>query len=223
MWGSYSVQEPDIVYVKTLDQLDEPYPYDSYYKKTVFAKYQVIDVTHDNKLVTVKASPKKAEERKQRQLQYKKHANCEIIIKEVDIQNTLKLNLSNVFGTQACLDRVSALYNKGNPMIKDNIIVDRNINMKLKVDDIEVDKMIITKTEKQMRLTVLNVSDDHGNHTTITLFDSDVVDQFKEGQENFVQLTNAEVNMRRYQNSDEAMPEGLKIPSWAKIEVVVNC
>ncbi|MHA2054923.1 MAG: hypothetical protein ACW99F_15155, partial [Candidatus Hodarchaeales archaeon] len=64
---------------------------------------------------------------------------------------------------------------------------------------------------------------DHGNHTTITLFDSDVVDQFKEGQENFVQLTNAEVNMRRYQNSDEAMPEGLKIPSWAKIEVVVNC
>jgi hypothetical protein len=55
------------------------------------------------------------------------------------------------------------------------------------------------------------------------LFDSDVVDQFKEGQENFVQLTNAEVNMRRYQNSDEAMPEGLKIPSWAKIEVVVNC
>ncbi len=81
--------------------------------------------------------------------------------------------------------------------------------------------MIITKTEKQMRLTILNVSDDYGNTTTITLFDNDIVDSFKEGQTNFVQITNAEVNMRMYREgyNKEPMPEGLKIPSWAKIEI----
>lgn len=218
-WGSYGYEKPSIVWVKTIDQLDEPYPYDEYYIKTVFAKYHIIDVTHDNKLVGVKASPKTAEEKKQKQLAYKKHKDCEVIVKEVDLQASLVLNLSNVFGTDACVNRVGKLYNQPTPLLRDNIIVDRNINMKLKVDKVEVDKNIITKTEKAMRLTVLNVSDVHGNTTSITLFDNDIVDKINTDELTIIKVTNAEVNMRKYNDHDDPMPEGLKIPSWAKIEV----
>jgi hypothetical protein len=233
--GWYSTPEPEIVWIKNIEQINEKYPLNSYYKKSVFAKYEVVDITHDNKIVAVKASPKTAEERKAKQLAYKKHAKCEVIVRENDIQSKLNLDLSNVFGTEASYEMVSQverkqrkLWDSGNnwrPTIRDLIIVDRNINVELKVVGVEVDKNIITKTEKEMRLTVLKVEDRKGNHTTITLFDNHICDKFADPQNPnaFVKLTNAEVNMRKRNYSDsqsEAIPEGLKIPSWSKIEII---
>ena len=215
-------------------KINEKYPLNSYYKKSVFAKYEVVDITHDNKIVAVKASPKTAEERKAKQLAYKKHAKCQVIVRENDIQAKLTLDLSNVFGTDASYKMVSDVEEKRRnsdftwkPTIRDLIIVDRNLNLELKVVGVEVDKNIITKKETEMRLTVLKVEDRKGNHTTITLFDNHICDKFDDPQKPnaFVKLTNAEVNMRqRYDQSGypekEKFPEGLKIPSWSKIEVI---
>lgn len=233
-WGSYN-QEPEIVWVKSADQLNDKFPYGRYYTKTVFAKYEVVDITHDNKIVAVKASPKTAEEKRQKHLAYKKHAKCEVIVRENDIQNKLNLNLADVYGTDSSHEKDEEVNRKRNqsfengtdwsPTIRDLIFVDRNINMELKVAGVEVDKNIITRTEKAMRLTVLKVEDRNGNHSSITLFDNDICDKFADPQNPnaFVKLTNAEVNMRKrnYQDSDrDAVPEGLKIPSWSKIEII---
>jgi len=217
-----SPPEPEIVWIKNIEQLNDKYPYHDYYKKCVFAKYEVVDITHDNKIVAVKASPKTAEEKRQKQLAYKKHAKCEVIVRENDIQAKLYLDLSNVFGTDASYEMVRKVEQKQDahwqPSIRDLIIVDRNINMELKISNIELDKNIITKTEKEMRLTILAVEDRNGAHTTITLFDNDVADKIGENQH--IKITNAEVNMRKYKDSEESRPEGLKIPSWAKLELI---
>ncbi len=225
MTGWYSSPpEPEIVWIKNIDQLNDKFPYDSYYKKCVFAKYQVIDITHDNKIVAVKASPKTAEARKARQLAYKKHAKCEVIVRENDIQAKLTLDLSNVFGNDASYEMIRNVEKKQSqefkwyPSIRDLIIVDRNINMELKITKVDLDKFIITKIGKEMRLTILQVEDRNGNHTAITLFDNDVVDKISENQ--IIKITNAEVNMRKYADSEESRPEGLKIPSWAKLELI---
>lgn len=209
--------EPEILWIKNLDQLNDRYPYSSRGKKFVFAKYEVVDITHDNKIVKVTASPRKAEERVAKQLAYKKHAKCEVIVRENDLQAKLSLDLSNVYGTDA--------YNKKfersllpETLNRDVIVVDRNINMVLKITGVELDKFIITKAEKEMRLTILNVEDRNGGQTTMTLFDNDLVDKISENQ--FIKITNAEVNMRKYRDSEESRPEGLKVPSWSKLELI---
>lgn len=231
--------DPEIIWIKDLDQLDQPYQYTESYIKFVFAKYEIYDKTHD-KLVKRTASIKKAEEKKARHLLYKKHAKCDVQIVENDLQSTLDLDLANVYGTDASHKRKSKINDDfyghstsedGLQTVNDTryerttrkyVLVDRNINMELKVAGIEVDKFIITKSDKQMRLTVLKIEDRFGNTSTITLFDNDIVD--KMGDQKFVKIKNAEVNMRKHTYSDsdkiEFFPEGLKIPHWATIEPI---
>jgi len=222
-WGSYN-QEPEIVWIKNDEMLNDDYPYRNYYTKSVFAKYEVVDITHDNKVVKVTASPRKAEERVAKQLAYKKHANCKVIVRENDIQAKLDLTLENVFGTDASYEMVKRVEEKRGksdyswkPSIRDLIIVDRNINLVLKISKVELDKNIITKADKPMRLTILHVEDRNNAQTSITLFDNDVADKISENQ--FIKITNAEVNMRKY-NDGDVRPEGIKIPSWAKLELI---
>ena len=80
MTGFYGYSsDPEIIWIKDLDQLDKPHQYSDSYIKFVFAKYEIYDKTHD-KLVKRTASIKKAEEKKARHLLYKKHANCDVQI-----------------------------------------------------------------------------------------------------------------------------------------------
>lgn len=226
MTGYYGYHsEPEIIWIKDLEQLNQPYKYSHSYIKFVFARFEIHDKTHD-KVVKRTASIKKAEEKKARHLLYKKHTKCDVQIVENDLQSKLDLTLENVYGTDASYKKPTLKKRMDdqsyNPTTRDYIIVDRNINMELKVAGIEVDKYLITKTDKQMRLTVLKVEDIVGNSTTITLFDSNIVDQLEENK--FVKIKNAEVNMRKrsYSNTTkiDIFPEGLKIPSWASIEPI---
>jgi len=228
MTGYYNYNpEPEIIWIKDLDQLDQPYKYSHSRIKFVFAKYEIFDKTHD-KLVKRTASIKKAEEKKARHLLYKKHANCDVQIVENDLQSKLDLSLFNVYGTEASFKNRELVRQRrinddveSIPITRDYILVDRNINMELKVTGIEIDKFIITKTEKQMRLTIVNVEDRFGNTSSITLFDNDFVDRM--GEQKFIKIKNAEVNMRKKTYSSgqsEIIPEGLKIPSWASIEFI---
>src|SRR3990172_9937791 len=169
MTGFYGYSsDPEIIWIKDLDQLDKPHQYSDSYIKFVFAKYEIYDKTHD-KLVKRTASIKKAEEKKARHLLYKKHANCDVQIIENDLQSKLDLDLSNVYGTEASHNKKSKLYDeylehstseagvrtvdnsRYERTVRKYVLVDRNINMELNVTRIEVDKFIITKTDKQMR------------------------------------------------------------------------
>ena len=220
--------QPEIIWIKDSSQLDQPYKYDSGIK-FVFAKYEIVDKTHD-KIVKRTASIKKAEEKKARHLAYKKHAKCDVQIVENDLQSKLDLTLSNVYGINASYEAQRKVMERKYetdyqyvPLTRDFILVDRNINMVLKINKVELDKFIITKAGKEMRLTILKVEDRNNVQTTITLFDNDVADKISENQ--FIKITNAEVNMRKYldqfgRQDREPVPEGLKIPSWAKLELI---
>ena len=225
MTGYYGYKsEPEIIWIKDLTQLNEPYKFSSEYIKFVFAKYEIVDKTHD-KIVKRTASIKKAEEKKARHLAYKKHTKCDVQIIENDLQSKLDITLTNVYGTQASYDNIQKIRQRKYdssfeyvPLTRDFVMVDRNINMVLKISKVDLDKFIITKAGKEMRLTILKVEDRNSIQTTITLFDNDVADKITENQ--FIKITNAEVNMRKYKDSDEARADGLKIPSWAKLELI---
>jgi hypothetical protein len=221
MWNTYSPQESEIVWITDLEQLKGVYDFDLGFKPFIFARYSVVDHTCDKTLKKKFLSMNRAEERKQKQLATKKHAKCSIEIVENKIIDALDLDLSNVLGTDANMRRWETNfynYSENRPTLEKLITIKDNISMTLKVTEVELDKNIITKNDKPMRLTKLGLQDKNGNGTVLIMFDSDIVDKIKIGDS--LKLVDAQVNMRMYSDSNESRPDGLKIPPWGSVSIL---
>lgn len=218
VWGE--IQESDIVWIDDLSKLNEKYVLSKGNKPFIFARFAVVDETHD-KLVRKFMSIKRAEARVERQHQYKKHAKCTIKIVEENILAKVPIDFSNVFGTEANSQRwIKNFHEASNPILKDLITIKSNINMVATISKISLDKNILTKTNnEEMRLTKLSLEDVNENRTELTLFNSPLADKFEEGQR--IELIDASVNMRKQMHGDD-YPEGINVPRWGSMKILTE-
>jgi len=213
------IQESDIVWIDDLSKLNEKYVLRKGNKPFIFARFAVVDETHD-KLVRKFMSIKRAEARVERQHQYKKHAKCTIKIVEENILAKVPIDFSNVFGTEANSQRwIKNFHEASNPILKDLITIKSNINMVATISKISLDKNILTRNDEQMRLTKLELEDVNGNGTSLILFNSPIADKFEEGQR--IELIDASTNMRKVERG-ESYPEGINIPKWGSMKILTQ-
>ena len=228
MYG-YSNEESEIVWITNLNQLEDVYDFQQGHKPFIFSRYQVVDNTCEKILKKKFLSMKRAEAKKEKQLSYKKHAKCSVDIVEDKLIDKVDIDFSNVLGTESNARRWETNFYRfqseqlddgkfTRPTLNSLITVKDNISLIATVEEVEFDKNLITKQEKQMRLTKLMLKDKNGNMASVTLFDSDMADNVQVGTK--LQLVDAQVNMRMPQNSNsDPLPDGLKIPPWGSISI----
>jgi hypothetical protein len=217
MWNSsYNDDQPRIVWITSKEQLLDKYPYEQMGLSMIFAKFEVYDHTC-KKSIKMTASENKAKLWVEKKKATKKHAKCDIEIVTKDIQSEITYDIENIKGTEANYKLVNSLYERqrSNEIIYNHeaLVVEKNINIILKVKKIALDKNLLTKKNEEMRLTKIELVNDIGDEVTVTLFNNNIVDEgLKEG--NIVKLKDAQVNM--YQEK----PDGLNVPKWGSISII---
>lgn len=209
---SYYNERPSIIWIKSLDELGDPFVNGSLIGiPMLFSKKEVVDHTCE-KTWKHCISQNKAEEALQKKKATKKHADCNIEIIDNPIQEQLTIEVQNIYGTHANRQLINNLndmwYNEQLVQKRDALTVQSNIDIVLQLENIVMDKMIVTKTGKEMRLTKLELKDWSGI-VEVTLFDSDIADNLE--KDDYVELKQAQVNF--YQE----VPQGLQIPRWGSI------
>ena len=223
-------EESKIVWITDLEQLESKYSFNGGSKSFIFARYVVIDRTC-NKTLKKFMSRRKADEKVQKQLAYKKHANCTVDVVEENILSKLDIDFSNVLGSESNSARWANNFYEPRrtdngffkPTLRSLITLESNISMVAEIKEIELDKNIITKKEEQMRLTKLVLKDINNNVVSLTLFNCAIADDLKVGTR--VQLTDAQVNFRKDQNTrydEKGIPDGIVVPRWGSISIFTN-
>lgn len=211
MTGYYDqpTQRP-VVFIKSLDDLEVAAEQRDYDAEFIFANYKVVDKTC-NKDLKFNVSLTKAEARRQRQLAYKKHAKCEVVIEELHLVDNLIVSLCDVSRTSAYFDKIHNLRENTleNRIKRSEILaLTNNINMNGKIKSISTDKIINTKNGPT-RMMIVEFEDMSGETIDITIW-GDMAEGLVEGAS--VEIRKAEINTYTY-------GKGLQVSRYGSVKV----
>lgn len=220
MTGFYDQpREIGIVFIKSIEDLEKDAEYHDYQAPFLFANYKVVDKTC-NKDLKFNVSLNKAEARRQRQLAYKKHAKCEVVIEELHLVDNMIMGVRDIFGRKEHHYKVEAAADlthersKTDPSIrikrKEIMGFSNNINMNGKVKSIVSDKIINTKNG-QMRMLVIDFEDSYGDTIHVTIW-GDMANGIVEGSG--LEIRKAEVSTYQY-----AVNYELQIPRYGSVKI----
>lgn len=206
IWGNNSNQ--GIVFIKSIEDLNVEADWKDFEYPFVFANYKVVDKTC-NKVIKYFVSQSKAEAKKQKQLAYKKHANCEVVIEELNLLDGITVTLENVMGTLASAEHKRKKDLGSKPLRRDFMTLKNNININGTVKSVIFDKDIDTRNGS-MRMTKIEFEDENLNTIPITLW-GEMCAGIEEGCK--VEIKKAEINIFRERF------EGLQVPRYGSIKI----
>lgn len=184
-------ERESIVFIKTMEDLEKDAEQRDWYSPFIFANYKVVDKTC-NKELKYCVSMNKAETRKARQLAYKKHAKCEVVIEELHLIDNMFVTISDVHGTEPYVRKQGKL----EAPVKRSVMMGlrNNINLKGVVKSIISDNVITTRNgpSRKMEITFEDINED----TIKILIWGDMTEGIVEGCT--VEIRKAELNTYEY-------------------------
>lgn len=210
MTSYYGQQDVGIVFIKSLEDLEKDADHHDYEAPFIFANYKVIDKTC-NKELKFTVSLNKAEARKQRQLAYKKHAKCEVVIEELHLIDNLVVSVRDIYTTEEYMRKIRSLHDLPHEQaIKRSQVMalKNNINLNGTVKEIITDKDIGTRNGL-MRMMLIKFADSYGDTIEITLWGA-MAEGITEGAT--IEIRKAEINTYQYSN-------GLQVPRYGSVKI----